>query len=68
MLILVQHPIFILKMFYFREEPPVAAPKPPAFSVPMVVYFFGAGFVLGCLFFFALTRRKPEPKRVSSRR
>ena len=32
MLILVQHPIFILKMFYFREEPHCEAPSLVFFS------------------------------------
>jgi uncharacterized protein len=53
---------------YFREEPPVVAPKPPAFAVPREVFIFVVGFGLGGLLFFALTRRKNPPANKISRK
>jgi uncharacterized protein len=53
---------------YFREEPPVVAPKPPAFAVPREVFIFVVGFGLGGLFFFALTRRKSQIVAASRKR
>ena len=47
MLILVQHPLFILKMFYFREEPHGEAPPLDLFSFLHLnisrVKFLGSG-------------------------